>query len=204
VKFPINAISIGLVLFSYLLGSIPFSVALTRWLNKTDLRDHGSGHAGTTNVLRLSGWWPAVVVLLWDLGKGYVAVSLAQRMAAGWVVPAVALAVVFGHCWPVFAGFRGGMGVAASGGALLAVWPLGFVLAVGLDAALTLLLRHAARANLATGLSLWLLLLIFGADQLTLSVALAVGIVVSIRAQQDWDRQYRELWLDRDSRTKEN
>ena len=190
----IPIIFIGL---AYLLGSIPVALIVTHWRTNRDLREHGSGHAGATNVMRLAGWAPALFVLLWDMGKGFLVVALAARVGPGWLQPLSAVAVVVGHCWPVFAGFQGGMGVATTGGALLASWPLGFVLGIGLDAALTLLLRHAARANVVTGLTLWLVLLLFGAKPLTLYLTAGVSLVVVIRSLRDWRRQYRELWLDR-------
>lgn len=168
-----------------------------RWSSNRDVREHGSGHAGATNVMRVAGWAPALFVLLWDLGKGFLVVTLATRVGPPWLAPVAAVAAVVGHCWPIFAGFQGGMGVATSGGALLAIWPLGFVLGVGLDAALTLVLRHAARANILAGLSLWLLLLVFGAETQALYLAAGVGLVVAVRSLRDWRRQYQELWLDR-------
>jgi glycerol-3-phosphate acyltransferase PlsY len=172
---------------------------MARWRTGLDVRRHGSGHAGATNVMRVAGWAPGVAVLLWDTAKGYLVIKLAGQFPDWWLVPAVGAAAVIGHCWPILAGFRGGMGVATSGGALLAIWPLGFVLGVGLDAAFTLVLRHAARANIATGLTLWLLLLLFGAPTPALLLAAAVGLIVVLRSSKDWNRQYRELWLDRES-----
>ncbi|MFP3855229.1 MAG: glycerol-3-phosphate acyltransferase [Anaerolineales bacterium] len=192
-----DPISLSIVLGSYIVGSFPFALLLARLVSQKDLREHGSGHSGATNVLRTSGFWAGLIVLGWDIGKGFLVITLAQGWAEGWVLPAAAFAVVAGHCWPVFAGFKGGMGVATSGGVLLAIWPLAFVIGVGLIAGLTLLLRHAARANLITGVSLWLLLLILGAGPSVVAAAAAVGAIVAVRASLDWNREYRELWLDR-------
>lgn len=186
------AVAIG----GYLLGSIPFALLVTRWLRGVDLRSTGSGHAGATNVLRTAGPLAGLLVVVLDGGKGVLVIALAAPWgpAAGAVA---ALAVVSGHCWPLFTGFRGGMGVATTGGVLLALWPLGFVLAVGVDALLNLLLRHSARANVISGLVLGLLYWIAGPSRAAALAAAAACDVVSLRALSDWNRVYSELWLDR-------
>ena len=199
----ITAIDLALVVGAYLIGSIPFALIITRWRRQADVRQRGSGHAGATNVLRIAGVGWALIVLLWDIGKGFLVVQIAGQIGSPWVVPVSAMAVVIGHCWPLFADFRGGMGVAASGGALLGAWPLGFVLGVGMVAALTLALRHTARANLFTGLFIWLMLLIFGAPPQAIFVGAGVGVVVAYRSFSDWNREYRELWLDREEQSEE-
>jgi glycerol-3-phosphate acyltransferase PlsY len=134
-----------------------------------------------------------------DVGKGFRALWLAQRHGLMPWAPGVAAGlVVIGHCWPVFARFRGGMGMASGAGAMLAVWPLGFVLGVGLAALSQLLLRHSARGNALTGILVAPLWALFGAPGPALAVAAAAGLVVTLRALSDWNRVYRELWLDRE------
>ncbi|MCK5634761.1 MAG: glycerol-3-phosphate acyltransferase [Anaerolineales bacterium] len=190
--------TIAFAVLAYLLGSIPFALLVTRVQAGVDVRSQGSGHAGATNTMRVAGWAAGIVVMLADIGKGYLAVWLAANFGGTITAPiAAAASVVVGHCWPIFAGFRGGMGMASGGGALLAVWPLGFVLAVGLGAALQLLIKHSARGNVVTGLLLMPLWLIFRVDPVLLGVALAVGLVISGRSLSDWNRVYRELWFDR-------
>ncbi|TET96786.1 MAG: glycerol-3-phosphate acyltransferase, partial [Anaerolineales bacterium] len=138
--------TIAFAVIAYLLGSIPFAILVTRVKAGVDVRGSGSGHAGATNTMRAAGWAAGILVLATDIGKGCLAVWLAGRFGGTEAAPIVAAAsVVIGHCWPIFAGFRGGMGMASGGGALLAVWPLGFVLAVGLGSALQLLIKHSAR-----------------------------------------------------------
>ncbi len=110
---------------AYLLGSVPFAVLVSRTMGLADPRSYGSGNPGATNVLRSGSKVAAALTLLLDGGKGWLAVWLAQRAAqAGWLetaaVPLVALAVVIGHMWPLFLGFRGGKGVATAAGVLLA------------------------------------------------------------------------------------
>ncbi len=191
------AIGVGV----YLLGSIPFAILITRWRAGIDVRDVGSGHATATNTMRAAGWMAGIAVMLLDAAKGFGAVWLARRFAEfGWEPAFAAGLVIVGHCWPVFAGFRGGMGVASGAGTLLATWPLGLALAVGLGAASQLLVRHSARGNIVTGLLVGPLWLIFGASGGDLLLATVVGVLIAYRARLDWNREYRELWWDRDKR----
>jgi glycerol-3-phosphate acyltransferase PlsY len=191
-----NTIAAGAL--GYTLGSISFAILVTRWIAGIDVRSVGSGHAGGTNVMRAAGWGAGILVAALDFGKGYLAVWLAQRLGGVGLTTAVAAgAVVIGHCWPIFAGFRGGMGVGCGAGALLVIWPLGFVLAAGLGVSLQLIIHHSARANVFTGILLTPLWALFGAPGPWLITAVAVGIVVSFRALSDWQRVYTELWLDR-------
>jgi len=184
---------------AYLLGSIPFAILITHWRAGIDVRDVGSGHATATNTMRAAGWMAGIAVMLLDAAKGFAAVWLAGRLAEfGWEPALAAGLVVVGHCWPVFAGFRGGMGVASGAGTLLAAWPLGFVLAIGLGAACQLLVRHSARGNIMTGLLVGPMWLIFGASGQKLLLAVVVGALLAYRARLDWNREYRELWWDRE------
>ncbi|MCL4369040.1 MAG: glycerol-3-phosphate acyltransferase [Actinobacteria bacterium] len=186
---------------AYVLGSLPFSVWVGRVFTGQDIRRSGSGHAGPTNVMRSAGWVAGLLALALDVGKGVAAVRLAQSLSTWMWMPAIAAALaVVGHCWPLFAGFRGGMGMSPAGGALLAAWPLGFALAVGLAALTMLVIRHAARANIAASLLVAPLWALFGADLPLIAVAAAAGIIVAVRSSADWNRVYKELWWDRGSR----
>src|SRR5512147_2407070 len=112
-------------LLGYLSGSLPFSIWVTRLLKGVDLREAGSGHATTTNTIRQAGFAAGALVLILDVAKGFLPVWLALRYAPHmWVAAVTAACVVIGHCWPVFAQFRGGMGLASAGGGLLAASPL--------------------------------------------------------------------------------
>ena len=183
----------------YGLGSIPFAMLITRWKAGIDVRNVGSGHAGATNTMRTAGWGAGILVAALDIAKGYVAVWLAQRLGGSEYMLALAAGmVVIGHCWPLFAAFRGGMGMASGGGALLAIWPLGFALAVGLAVLLQLVIRHSARANFFTGLLLAPLWALFGVSGPLLVITGVVGVIISCRALSDWQRVYKELWLDRE------
>jgi len=104
----------------YLLGSVPFAVIVSRAFGLADPRSYGSGNPGATNVLRSGNKTAAVLTLLGDAAKGWLAVWLAGRLGAGEAALAsVGLAAFLGHVFPVFLGFKGGKGVATAVGVLL-------------------------------------------------------------------------------------
>ena len=153
--------ALGFSLLGYLSGSLPFSIWITRLFKGVDVRDSGSGHATTTNTIRQAGFGPGALVLILDLSKGFIPVWLALKYApAIWIVPLTAACVVIGHCWPVFAQFRGGMGLACAGGGLLAANPLSFLITAAILIVLVLVVHHPARASVFVGIvaapALWL------------------------------------------------
>ncbi len=125
-----------IVLGAYLLGSVSFAVVVSKAFGLPDPHEYGSGNPGATNVLRTGHRKAAVLTLLGDGLKGWVAVVVAQQLATGfgspaWTVPAAALAVFLGHIYPVFHRFAGGKGVATAAGIVFALhWPLGLTLLV--------------------------------------------------------------------------
>jgi acyl phosphate:glycerol-3-phosphate acyltransferase len=125
-----------IVIAAYLIGSVSFAVVVSRMFALPDPHKYGSGNPGATNVLRTGNKAAALLTLLGDGVKGFVAVFAAQRLAplAGapeWTVAAAALAVFIGHLYPVFHKFAGGKGVATAAGIVFALhWPLGLVLAI--------------------------------------------------------------------------
>lgn len=120
----------ALMLMGYLLGSIPFGIILTRMAGAGDLRTIGSGNIGATNVLRTGRKGLAAATLLFDLGKGAVAIAIAEAVAPG-SGPFAGLGAFFGHLYPIWLKFNGGKGVATLLGIAIALyWPLGVVFAV--------------------------------------------------------------------------
>lgn len=113
-----------LVIVAYVLGSLPTALLVVRGLTGEDVRRKGSGNVGATNALRAAGWKAGVAVTLIDVAKGALSVWLMQRYnpESGWVCAAM-LAVVVGHCYPVWLKFHGGKGVAAGFGAFLVLAP---------------------------------------------------------------------------------
>ena len=111
---------------AYLLGSLSFAVIVSKAFGMADPRSYGSGNPGATNVLRSGKKLAAVLTLLGDALKGWLAVWLALRFQAelqldNVTIGLVAVAVLVGHMWPIFFGFKGGKGVATAVGVLLAL-----------------------------------------------------------------------------------
>jgi len=186
-------------LLGYLSGSLTPSIWITRFVKGVDVRNAGSGHATTTNTIRQAGFGWGALVLMFDIAKGFFPTWLALQFApAIWVVPLTAAAVVIGHCWPVFAGFRGGMGLACAGGCLLAAEPLAMLIGLGILITLLLTIRHGARASVSTGILMAPVFWLLDLRGIEFWVAVSVGVVIACRFLFDWNRQYRELWLDRE------
>src|SRR5262245_26248724 len=183
----------------YLFGSLPFSIWVTRFVKHVDVRDAGSGHATTTNTIRQAGFgWGALVAIL-AVAKGFIPPFLALNYTnSTWIVALTAALAVAGHCWPIFAQFRGGMGLATFGGALLATNWFAFVIGAGLLLALVLIIHHGARASVFTGILIAPLFWLLHLRGIELWIALACGLVIAYRFLIDWNRKYRELWLDRE------
>jgi glycerol-3-phosphate acyltransferase PlsY len=110
---------------AYLMGSMSFAVLVSKVMRLPDPHTYGSGNPGATNVLRTGNKLAAVLTLLGDAAKGYLAVFLARALVGvdveSWVLPAVAAAAFLGHLFPVFHGFKGGKGVATALGILLGI-----------------------------------------------------------------------------------
>ena len=147
---------------AYLLGSISFSLVVVWLLQRVDLRTLGSGNPGATNVLRTSGRWPALVVLLLDIGKGIVPVEAARRLGAPAEIQAGAgLAAILGHVFPIWFGFRGGKGVATGFGVFVALFPLAGAAALMLFATLVFVTRYVSVGSVVAAVAVppvaWLL-----------------------------------------------
>jgi glycerol-3-phosphate acyltransferase PlsY len=196
-------ISILCPALGYLSGSLPFSIWVTRYAKNMDVRDAGSGHATTTNTIRQAGFGWGALVLILDIAKGFLPTYLAMFFVgrdgvSPFIVPLTAALAIVGHCWPGFAQFRGGMGLATFGGSLLAVHWLAFVIGLGLLIVLLLVTRHGARASVFTGILIAPCFWILNLRGTEFWVAIAGGLVIALRFTIDWNRKYRELWLDRE------
>jgi glycerol-3-phosphate acyltransferase PlsY len=161
-----------LLLSGYLLGSIPSGWLAGRCLAGLDIREHGSGSTGATNVLRVVGKGPALAVFLVDVLKGSAAVLLARVVLGGsapasagsgwmldaWVV-AAGLAALAGHIWPLWLGWKGGKAVATGLGMLLGLaWPVGLA-CFGIFLTVLSLSRIVSLSSVVAALSLPLLML---------------------------------------------
>ncbi len=115
------------LIISYLLGSIPMGVLLTRMAGKGDLRQVGSGNIGATNVMRVAGLRMAGLVWILDMLKAIVAVFIGKYVAGDALGAWCGFVAIVGHCYPVWLKFKGGKGISSLFGTLLAVSPLSFV-----------------------------------------------------------------------------
>ena len=152
------------LLIAYLLGAIPFGFLLAKWKTGGDVRTAGSGNIGATNVMRTSGRAAGIATLLLDIGKGYLAVWIAGRLIgedAAWM-SAAALAVMAGHAYPVFLGFRGGKAVATMVGAFLCLTPGALAAEVIVFVGVVAWTRHISMGSIVGAatlpLAIWLIL----------------------------------------------
>lgn len=137
------------LILAYLIGSIPFGVILGRAWTGVDVRKHGSGNIGATNVLRTLGLRFAAATFVLDAGKGAVAVLLARAIGAGHGVAALAgLLAVVGHNWPVFLDFRGGKGIATSWGFITATVPAAGLAFALIWVAIVIVTRYASLGSM--------------------------------------------------------
>ena len=139
----------GLVPLAYVIGSVPWGLLVVRLLRRVDVRDYGSGKTGGTNVLRSAGAGAAVLVLAADADKGAAVVALAMAMTSSDSVPAAAAgAAVAGHVWPLFAGFRGGRGIAIGVGVSLVLEPWIGLVGLAVFAPVVLITRYVSLGSI--------------------------------------------------------
>jgi len=131
---------------------------LVKWLRGVDLRQQGSGSTGATNVLRVAGRWPALAVLLVDVGKGTVAIVLAKGWGTPWLQVVVGLCALAGHIWPFWLRFRGGKAVATALGVLLGLSPPVALACLGSFLVVLAAVRMVSVASLTAGVLLPILM----------------------------------------------
>lgn len=182
-----------LLLASYLAGSIPSSHLAGR-LAGVDLTRRGSGNLGGTNVYRVLGWKAALPVVLVDIGKGFVPTwffpAWDQHPTAALAL-AYGLCAIAGHIWSVFTGFRGGKGVATSGGVLLALAPLALLLGGLVWAGLVLLTRTVSVASLAAATTIPIIAYLSDAAPLTVAFTAGVAALVWFTHRENLARLVR-------------
>jgi glycerol-3-phosphate acyltransferase PlsY len=157
------------LILSYLLGSIPTAVWAGKVFHGIDVREHGSGNAGATNVIRVLGWKTGIPVLLIDVLKGWMAAMLPEFFNLAGTGTALltnyqilaGLAVVIGHIFPIFSGFRGGKGVATIFGVLLAIHPLLTISCLGVFLCVMLITGYVSLSSMSAGVAFPVLLLLF-------------------------------------------
>ena len=136
----------------YLLGNFNTGLVVSKLQAGIDIRRHGSGNAGATNMLRVLGSQSALLTLIGDIVKGLVAIGIGHWLAGFPGGVAGATAAIVGHCWPVFFGFKGGKGVATTCGALLCLFPVTGLLCVAVFVAIVLATRYVSLGSVMAAL----------------------------------------------------
>ena len=144
---------VALVLVAYVMGAVPFAIVIGKWFWHVDVRDHGSGNVGTTNVFRVLGIRAGSLVLVGDMAKGFIPVYIAAHGFPTWFALIVALAALLGHMYSVFLRGGGGKGVATGAGIVLALVPWIFIIALGVFLVLLLTTRMVSVASMAAALT---------------------------------------------------
>jgi len=163
-----------IIILSYLVGSIPNSIIISRVVKGIDIREHGSGNAGGTNVMRVMGWRYGVIAILLDAFKGVVAVVFIARLHYGGMpfenvtpfddftlVQIIAgISAVIGHIWTVFAGFKGGKGIATALGMLNIIVTIDMLVAVAVFAIVVSVSRYISLGSILGAIAVPLTLVI--------------------------------------------
>jgi len=134
----------------YLLGCIPSGVLISKIYGVRDIRKHGSGNSGTTNVLRTLGWLPSVLTLVCDCLKGYAACLIGKQLGGDAAMLVGGLCAILGHDFPVFMGFKGGKGIATSLGLIIAINPWLALALLAVQIIAVALTRYMSIASLIT------------------------------------------------------
>jgi len=163
-----------IIILSYLIGSIPTSIIVSKAAKGIDIREHGSGNAGGTNVMRVLGWKHGVFVILLDALKGVLAVIVVARLHYGampfqnltpfddfTLVQIIAgVSAVIGHIWTVFAGFKGGKGIATALGMLIMIVTVDMLIAIGIFILVVTFSRYVSLGSLAGAVAVPLTLIV--------------------------------------------
>lgn len=166
----------------YLLGSIPSAVWIGKWFFNTDVREHGSHNAGATNTLRVLGRRAALPVFIIDAAKGYGAVMLShvtdlEGDAFFFLKIGLTAAAILGHIFPIFAGFKGGKGVATMAGCMLAIAPLPMLMGLATFIIVLAISHYVSLGSMTGGVLFPVYILIVDGFQ---PYKLAFGVVVAI------------------------
>lgn len=174
------------LLVAYLVGAVPVGFLVARAFGVGDIRRHGSGNIGATNVLRAAGRVAALLTLAGDAAKGALAVGAGGALLGGPAgAAAAAVAAVLGNCWSVFLGFRGGKGVATGLGALLALVPAAVAPAAAVWLGVVLASRYVSLGSLAAAACAPAAAALLGYPAPSVVAAAAAGAIVIARHHEN-------------------
>jgi glycerol-3-phosphate acyltransferase PlsY len=170
-----------IVVAAYLLGSIPFGYVIPRLVRGDDIRRHGSGNVGATNVWRVYGRSLGLPVALLDVAKGLVPAALGLRLGGDWVGVLAGAAAMIGHARPVYLGFsKGGKMVATAGGVALALAPLAALVCAAVWLSVFAITRYASLASMLAAVALPLACVALGSSWpvVAFTALAALGVLV--------------------------
>ncbi len=186
------------VIAAYLIGSISFAVIFTKLFIKTDVREVGSGNAGTTNVMRVGGFLPGALTFICDALKGFVACYvgklvfqyIAENSGAAWGSPVYGaflcgVACMLGHVFPIFFQFKGGKGIATSVGIFAVCCPIAIVLGLAVFALGVLITKIVSLSSIAATITVVTLTMVFHNDAAAFwpqaVLTIIMGIIVILK-----------------------
>lgn len=182
-------VNILLVIFAYLLGSIPTGLVLSKTLTGIDPRQGGSRNIGATNVMRTAGRALGTITLIGDIIKGLIPVAIALWLVKeqAWVA-GVGMAVFLGHCFPIYIGFKGGKGVATALGIYLPLVPIAVVLDICVFVSAVVLGRMVSVGSLVAAVVMPLLIWLLGYPLPYLILSICVGAIICLRHKENIKR----------------
>ncbi|MEA3446479.1 MAG: glycerol-3-phosphate 1-O-acyltransferase PlsY [Bacteroidota bacterium] len=187
-----------LVVVAYLLGSIPTSVWIGKVFYGIDIREHGSGNAGTTNTFRILGLKAGIPVFIFDVFKGWAAVKLIYF--SDYYIPAsgdyiniqllFGLAALFGHIFPVYVGFKGGKGVATLFGIIIGIHPAAALILIGIFSVSLVFSRYVSLSAMIAGFSFPVLMLfVFNTTTISLIIfSMIIAVLLLLTHQKNIER----------------
>jgi len=182
------AVTIIYILGSYIVGSIPSGLLVGKIWKGVDVRQEGSGRTGATNILRTLGFKAALIVTLMDLSKGFLTVYLYGSIGETSIQAIGAFAVLLGHIWPIFAGFKGGRGVMPAIGISIDIVPISGVIGVTIGALIIIIWRYVSLGSLIgtmTACSLVIILSTVGNEPKPFALLAAAVCILIIFTHRD-------------------
>jgi glycerol-3-phosphate acyltransferase PlsY len=207
-------IFIPVCLLAYILGSIATAVWAGKLFHGIDIREHGSGNAGATNTIRVLGWGTGIPVLLIDIGKGWLAASLPAllKLAPPGSPELINMQIltgiiaIVGHVFPVFAGFKGGKGVACTFGVLLSMSPLVTLLCMAVFLVILLITGYVSISSISAGIAFPVISLVFfdSPSLIFMIFSILIALALIITHKKNINRllkgeENRFIWKKRDS-----
>jgi acyl phosphate:glycerol-3-phosphate acyltransferase len=191
-------IKVLVLVLAYLIGSIPTSVWIGRRFYGVDIREHGSGNAGSTNAMRILGWKAGIIVLMVDMFKGWLAVNLIHLTKfytpeTGQFITfqlMLGVAAILGHIFPVYVGFKGGKGVATLFGLVMAINPEPTLICTGIFVVTLLLTKYVSLSSMLAGFAFpFIVIFVFKETTMSLVIfSLIISVLLLFTHQKNIER----------------